>query len=67
MVLQMIFGMSMKGIVDYLNFCMHLLVRVLLSINEARVQRPDDETIYQFMDVVARRHPSLDRWSKNGN
>jgi hypothetical protein len=63
LLLQMIFGMSMTGIRDYLSFCMHVLVRVLMSINEAAVQIPDDETINQYMDTVKCRHPNLgDVW-----
>ena len=50
--LQMIFGMSMTGITYDLNFCMHVLVRVLMGINKVMAQIPDDETIHQFMDAV---------------
>ncbi len=57
----MIFGISMTGITDYLSFCMHVLVRVLMGIDEATVQIPDDEKIHQFMDVVGSQHPSLDQ------
>ncbi len=54
MVLQLIFGMSMTGILDYLCFCMHVLVRVLMGIDESIVQIPGDETIHQFMGVEGR-------------
>ncbi len=48
----MIFGVSMPGITDYLSFCMHVLVSVLMGINNAILQIPDDETIHQFMNAV---------------
>ena len=61
MVLQLIFGMSMTGISDYLCFCMHVLVRVLMGIDESIVQIPGDETIHHFMGVVGRRHSYLNQ------
>ena len=56
MFLQLIFGMSMTEILDYLNFCMHVLVRVLMGIDEATVRIPQEEIIHsswvQFKVVI---------------
>ncbi len=52
MVLQMIFELSMTGITNYLNFCRHVLVHVLMDVDKDTVQIPDDGTIHQFMDAV---------------
>ena len=60
MVLQLIFGLSMTAVSDYLNFCMNILVHVLMDIDEAKVGIPRDETIHEFMGAVRSRHPSLD-------
>ena len=44
--------MSITGITDYLNFCMHVLVCVPMGANEAMVRIPQDETIHEFMGAV---------------
>ena len=51
----------MTGIIDYLNFCMHVLVRVLMGIDKAMVQIPQDKTIHQLKGEDWSHHLSLNQ------
>ncbi len=43
MVLELIFGMTQMSISNYLAFCTHILINVLMGKEEAKIKRPTIE------------------------
>lgn len=60
MVLELIFGMTQTSISDYLAFCTHILINVLMGKEEAKIKRPTIEKIQEYKQAVLQRHPLLE-------
>ncbi len=60
MVLELIFGMTQTSISNYLAFCTHILINVLMGKEEAKIKRPTIEKIQEYKQAVLQHHPLLE-------
>ncbi len=60
MVLELIFGMTQTSISNYLAFCSHILINVLMGKEDAKIKRPTIEKIQEYKQAVLQHHPLLE-------
>jgi hypothetical protein len=60
MVLELIFGMTQTSILDYLAFCSHILINVLMGKEDAKIKRPAIEKNQEYKQAVLQPHPLLE-------
>ncbi len=58
-VLQLIFGMTMTNLIEYLCFGHHILVRVLANYKDERIAIPSKEEIESYVFAISSQHPVL--------
>ena len=60
MVLELIFGMTQTSILDYLAFCSHILINVLMGKEDAKIKRPAIEKNQEYKQAVLQCHLFLE-------